>query len=241
MSPRIQSPSLRASARRFPASLAAGIVVLAIVAAACGGSGPAQVTTPAPSSAAPPTSASSSSPTSNNQTAAQPSAAPETPEPSVDAHGVPTLEALLPHTVGTVALEVRSLTGGDFYVLGTEQTRDQLDAMLANLDKAVTDLTVADAYDPTGRAVLEVGAFRVAGANPDRLLAEWVAATQASKPGKVSVSKATVDGRVVTKLVDSTVEVGGTTYAFAKGDTIFLVAAADPAIASAALSQLPKP
>jgi hypothetical protein len=138
-----------------------------------------------------------------------------------------------------VPLEVRSLTGGDFYALGTEQTHEQLDAMLVNLDKAVTDLTVADAYDPTGRTVLEVGAFRVAGARPDRLLAEWVAATQASKPHKFSVSSANVDGRMVTKLVDSTVDVGGITYAFAKGDTIFLVAAADPALASAALAKLP--
>lgn len=237
MSPRIPSASRRRAATTYRPSIflsAASLIAVALLAVACGGQTPGGTTTPS-ASASPTSSAAPSVPASPGA-----SAPTDTPEPSVDAHGVPTLEALLPTTVGNVALEVRSLTGGDFYALGTDQTRDQLDTMLGKLDKAVTDLTVADAYDPTGRTILEVGVFRVAGAKPDQLLSEWVASTQAAKPGKVTVSNATIDGRAVTKLVDLSADVGGTTYAFAKGDTLFLVGAADPVLASDALGQLPK-
>ena len=88
----------------------------------------------------------------------------DTPTPSVNNHGVPALEALLPAKVGAVALERLSLTGPDFYSLGTDATRAQLDTMLAKLGKKVTDLTVGDAGDPSGLTVIEIGAFRVAAA-----------------------------------------------------------------------------
>ena len=126
-------------------------------------------------------------------------------------------------------------------VLGTDENRTQLQAMLVQLGKGVDDLSVADAGDPTGFAVLEVGAFRVKGADPTRLLAAWVASTEAAKPGQVSVSNVTVDGRSLTKLVDASQPLGGVTYAFAKGDTILLVAADDGGLLSSALAQLPTP
>ena len=238
MSPRIHPTQRRSAVSLDRAVRSSAVAVLVLVAVACGGS--SQGTALAATAGSPsPSSGASGGPT-RSLTFAPPSGSPETPEPSVDPHGVPKLEALLPTKVGTVDLEIRSLTGSDFYALGTPQTQAQLDTMLGNLDKAVTDLTIADAYDPTGRTVIEIGAFRVAGAKPDRLLGEWVAATQASRPGKISVSNATVDGRAVTKLVDSTVDVGGTTYAFAVDDTIFLVRAADADLSSEALGKLPK-
>jgi hypothetical protein len=154
---------------------------------------------------------------------------------------VPALEALLPAKVGDVPLERLSLRGADFYALGTDDTRSQLDAMLTALGKTVADLTVADAGDPSGRTVLEIGAFRVSGAKPAQLLSEWVASNQASSPGNITVSNETVDGRRLTKLVDRTRDVGATTRAYAKGDIIFLIGADDPALVSAALAQLPTP
>ena len=163
VSPRIPSASRRRAATTYRPSIflsAASLIAVALLAVACGGQTPGGTTTPS-ASASPTSSAAPSVPASPGA-----SAPTDTPEPSVDAHGVPTLEALLPTTVGNVALEVRSLTGGDFYALGTDQTRDQLDTMLGKLDKAVTDLTVADAYDPTGRTILEVGVFRVAAPSP---------------------------------------------------------------------------
>ena len=226
-----QTATLRRSA---PATLrAAGrtglLILVSTLVVACGSS----AVTPGPSTAA--------SPGSSTPASIPPSSAPGTPEPSVDAHGAQDLEALLPARVGGVALERRSLTGPDFYAFGTPETQERLDAMLARIGKTVADLTVADAYDPRALTILEVGAFRVAGAEPARLLAEWVASNQASNPGRISVTSETVDGRVLTKLVDSTREVGGTTRAFVIGDTIYLVGADDQAIVSDALAQLPKP
>ena len=115
---------------------------------------------------------------------------------------------MLPAKVGTVALERLSLTGPDFYALGTDATRAQLDAMLGKLGKKVTDLTVADAGDPRGLTVIEIGIFRVADAAADRLLSEWVASTVASNPGEIATSSVTVDGRQLTKLVDQSRPVG---------------------------------
>ena len=108
-----------------------------------------------------------------------------------------------PERVGDVALQRLSLAGRDFYLTGTDETRGRLDDMLAKLGKTVSDLSVADAGDPTGIAVLEVGAFRVAGADSTRLLAEWVASNQATSPGRVQVSNVTLDGRALTRLVDT--------------------------------------
>lgn len=209
---------------------AAAILVLAAAVAACGmSSGTPIPTATATRPASPAASASALAPAS------------ETPEPSVDRHGVPELEAFLPASVGGVALERLSLTGADFYALGTSDNRARLDDMLDALGRTLADLAVADAGDPTGRAVLEVGVLRVAGSEPARLLSEWAASNQAVKPGRIAVTSATIDGRRLTKLVDSTRPVGGSTYAYAIGDTIFLVAADDPALLSNALAQLPKP
>lgn len=171
-----------------------------------------------------------------------PSIAPtDSPEPSIETHALPELEALLPASVAGIDLERLSISGPDFYKTGTDVNRSQLDELLKNLGKTVADLSVADAGDPTGRAVFELGIFRVAGAAPEQLISEWVAFDQAAKPGRIKVTAETVDGRALTKLVDSSVQVGGTAYAFAIGDAIYLVKADDPKLLSAALVALPRP
>lgn len=81
----------------------------------------------------------------------------------------------------------------------------------------------------------------MAGAPTGRLLAEWIASTEASKPGQITDAKVTLDGRTLTRLTDATRPVGGKTLAFVKGDTLFLVAADDPILVSSALAQLPVP
>ena len=166
---------------------------------------------------------------------------PTAPSPRSRRHALPELEALLPASVAGIDLERLSITGPDFYKTGSDVNRSQLDELLKNLGKTVDDLNVADAGDPTGRAVFEIGIFRVAGATPDQLLSEWVAFDQAAKPGRIKVTPETVDGRALTKVVDSSVQVGGTAYAFAIGDAIYLVKADDPKLLSAALAALPKP
>jgi hypothetical protein len=216
------------------------LLTLAAVLVACGSS--TSSVSPAPSSAVAPSA--SPAPASLGSSPSGPTASSgpsDSPEPSVDSHGVPELEALLPAKVGDVALERLSLSGKDFYSTGTAETQARLDTFLASLGKTLTDLRVGDAGDPTGTTVLEVGAFQVLGTTPANLLSEWVASTQAANPGHVSVSNTTIDGRELTKLIDGTRDVGGTTYAYAKGDIVFLIAADDAALVSNALAQLPKP
>jgi hypothetical protein len=217
-----------------------------VLLAACGGSGAAQLAAPtaAATTSAPasPTPVDSAAPTGSPLPGgSSPAAASESPEPSVDSHAAPELEALLPAKVGDVQLERLSLSGADFYATGLPETQSRLDAMLTALGKTVADLSVADAGDPFGRTVLEIGAFRVAGAKPAQLLSEWVSSNQASNPGNIAVSNETVDGRRLTKLVDRSLDVRATTWVYVKGDTIFLIGADDPALVSAALAQLPTP
>ena len=218
-----------------------GLIVLIGLLAACAGTfGPPAFATPSMASSAP--TAAPSASLSAGASSGGPSFGPsDGTQPSVDSHAVPELEALLPAKVGDVALTRLSLAGRDFYSTGTDETRARLDDMLAKLGKTVSDLSVADAGDPTGIAVLEVGAFRIAGADSTRLLAEWVASNQGTSPGRVQVSNVTLDGRALTRLVDTGRPVGGTINAFVKGDIIFLVDADDPALLSKALAQLPTP
>lgn len=227
-----------------PTPLAASIGLIALVGllAACAGTfGPPAFPAPTTSPSVPATAPSASAPGAPSSGAVASDSPSDSPEPSVDAHGVPDLEALLPAKVGNVVLERLSLSGHDFYSTGTAETQGRLDDMLSKLGKTVSDLTVADAGDPTGIAVLEVGAFRVAGADSAQLLSEWVASNQAASPGRIQVSNVTVDGRALTKLLDTGRPVGGTIHAFVKGDVIFLVDADDPTLLSSALAQLPKP
>jgi hypothetical protein len=212
-----------------------GLTAAALLSLLVGGCGFATNATPGATSV-PPTPPPASSP--SGQPA---SGSPDTPEPSVDSHGVPDLEALLPTRVGDVDLERVSLTGPDFYATGSATNRSGLDTLLGRLGKTVADLAVAEAGDPTGKAVLSVAIFRVRGADPSKLLAEWVTAQEAAGAGRISHASVTVDGRALTKVVDSSRPVGGSTLVYVKGDSLFLVSADDQALVSSALAQLPTP
>ncbi len=234
------------SLRRGPRSSAvvalAALSIAGLVVAACGNASVTSVAGPISSADASPVAVASAPPASADPGSAVPAASPtDSPEPSIDRHAVPTLEALLPTTVGGIDLERLSIRGPDFYKTGSDVNRSQLDELLKNLGKTVDDLNVADAGDPTGKAVFEIGIFQVAGAKPDQLLSEWVAFDQAAKPGRITAAPVTVDGRALTKIVDSSIDVGGTAHAFVVGDTIYLVKADDPNLLSAALAALPKP
>lgn len=217
----------------WPRFAAGGLLLLGGLVAACAPAFP----TPTPGGAT-----TTAAPSGGQLGGASPGGPSDSPEPSVDLHGAPELEALLPTEVGKVALTRVSLSGPDFYATGSDQAlKTRLDDMLAKLGKTVGDLTVAEAGDPSGIAILQVAAFRVAGANSAQLLTEWVASNQAAAPTRIQVSNETLDGRLLTKLVDTGRPVGGTIRAFVKGDTIYLVDADDITLVSSALAQLPKP
>lgn len=147
----------------------------------------------------------------------------------MDRHGAPELEALLPDEIGGTTLAKLSLNGEDFLALGGETGRGQVEALLGELGKTPADLSVAEAHDPAGVLVSKAGIFRVAGADPVELLDLWVASQQAATQNRIRVSNATVSGLAMTVLTDPSVEVGGTTYAWADGDMIRLVLTDDGA------------
>ena len=208
-------------------AVAAGAVLVAVL-AGCG-----STAAPSPSAAAdlPGGATASASPSAA-------SAASPTPEPSVDRHGAADLEARLPDEIAGVALARVSLTGTDFMSLGDEAGQSQMGSFLAGLGKTAADLAVAEAYDPAGILVFKEGLFRVAGADPVQLLDLWVASQQAATSNRLQVSNTTVAGRSVTRLTDPSREVGGTTYAIADGDTLWLIAADDAALLEEALGKI---
>ena len=217
------------SPRRPLAGRVLPLLVLLPLVAACGATtGTGASTGPSAATGASPT-APSPSPV--------PSASP-TPEPSVDLHGAPELEARLLDSVAGTTLSKFSLTGEDFLKTGTGPEPALLTGMLGQLGKTPADLTIAEAHDPSGVLVFDEGLFRVAGADPDRLLAAWIAAQQAAVSGRLQVSQTTVGSTAMTRLLDPTKEEGGSTYALAKGDTIYLILADDPTVLQDAVGQL---
>jgi hypothetical protein len=188
---------------------------------------------PAPSTSAAPSGGAAASASPSTGPVASP-----TPVPSVDAHGASDLEALLPDEIGGVTLSKVSLTGADFLKLGDEAGQSQMSTFLAELGRTADHLTVAEAYDPAGILVFKEGLFRVAEADPVKLLDLWVASQQAATSNRLQVSNSTVAGRPLTRLTDPTREVGGSTYAFAEGDTLVLIAADDTALLEEALGKI---
>jgi hypothetical protein len=203
---------------RVPALILVAAIGLTAGLAGCGAT-----TTPSPSPSASPSPVPST-------------AASATPEPSLDLHGAPDLEARLVDEVGGVEMTSVSLTGPDVLASGGAEGREQLLGLLDALGRTVDDLTVAQAHDPAGALVFQQGLFRVAGADPTELLTLWVAAQQAATQNRVRVSNTTVDGVDLTLVEDPTRPVGGRTYAFADGDILVLILADDEALLSEALA-----
>ena len=101
-------------------------------------------------------------------------------------HADPELESILPTTLGGVALTVESQAGPE---LATRSAA--FDAFLAELGRTRADFTLASAYSQ-GDLPAEVGAWRVKGADPARMLPAFQAAVQ--KSSAVPLTTAEEDG-----------------------------------------------
>ncbi len=135
-------------------------------------------------------------------------------------------------------MEKVRLTGDDFMKLGGETGQGQMTTLLGQLGKTAADLTVAEAYDPAGLLVFKEGLFRVAGADPVQLLGQWVSSQQAATANRLQVSNTTVAGRDLTRIVDPSRQVATTTYAFADGDTLWLILADETTLLEEALGKV---
>jgi hypothetical protein len=205
-----------------------------LVVAGCGSTVPAPSLRPSPQPSAAPSAQPPASPSPPGTVAPSESLA-----PSPNLHGAPELEDRLPDRAATVVLSKVSLTGEDFYAIGTSVGQGQVDSLLAELDAVLADLSVAQAADPGGHLVLQIGVFRIKGVDPTRLLDAWVSSQQAAMRNRLQVSLTDVAGRHLARLLDPSRDVGGSTYAFAVGDTIYLVLADDADLLAEVLAGLP--
>lgn len=151
-------------------------------------------------------------------------------------HADPDLEALLPETLGGVALTRESQRGTE---LSTRSTA--LESFLSDLGRTLDDFSLASAYDGGGGLKAEVGAWRVRGADPTRLLDGFSGAIQASSTTPLSVTSLELAGRVVTRIGAEGELTRGPLYAYVLGDVILFVQTPDLGLAEEAIGKLPAP
>jgi hypothetical protein len=149
-------------------------------------------------------------------------------------HADPELEALLPTTLGGVALTIESQAGTDL-----EAESAAFDAFLAGLGKTRADFSVASAYSPGGLEAA-VGAWRVKGADPALLLPGFKTAVQASSTTPLAKVEETLAGRAVTRIGDPGQLTQGPLYVFVRGDTLWFVQTTERALAEEAMEKLPR-
>lgn len=149
-------------------------------------------------------------------------------------HADPELEALLPTTLGGVALTIESQAGSE---LSTQS--GPFDAFLTSLGKTRADFSLASAYAPGGLKA-QVGAWNVKDADASLLLPGFKTVVQASSQTPLTVAEETVGGRSVTRIGDPGQLTQGPLYVFVRGNTLLFVQTPEPALAEEALGKLPR-
>lgn len=149
-------------------------------------------------------------------------------------HADPELEALLPTTLGGVALTVESQAGTE---LSTNSA--PFDTFLTSLGKTRSDFSLASAYAQGGLKA-EVGAWRVKGADPALLLPGFKAAVQGSSTTPLTQTEETMGERTVTRIGDPGQLTRGPLYVFVRGDALLFVQTPERALAEEAMSKLPE-
>jgi hypothetical protein len=150
-------------------------------------------------------------------------------------HADPELEALLPTSLGGVALTVESQAGPE---LSTNSA--PFDAFLAGLGKTRADFTLASAYAPGGGLKAEVGAWRVKGADTGLLLRSFKDVMQASSATPLTIADETIADRAVTRIGDPGQLTRGPLYVVVRGDALLFVQTPEPALVEEAMTKLPE-
>ena len=149
-------------------------------------------------------------------------------------HADPDLEALLPTTLGGVALMVESQAGTDLTT-----NSNPFDAFLGGLGKTRADFSVASAYATSGLRA-EIGAWRVKDADAELMLQGFKTALQASSTTPLTQVNESIAGRTVTRIGDPGQLTHGPLYVVVRGDTLLFVQTPEPALAEEAMSKLPQ-
>jgi len=148
-------------------------------------------------------------------------------------HADPDLEALLPETLGGVALTIESQAGTEL-----STTSGPFDTFLTSLGKTRADFSVASAY-AQGSLKAEVGAWRVRGADPALLLPGFKAAVQGSSTTPLTQAEEAMGGHEITRIGDPGQLTRGPLYVFVRDDALLFVQTPDRALAEEAMSKLP--
>jgi hypothetical protein len=149
-------------------------------------------------------------------------------------HADSELEALLPTTLGGIALTVESQAGQDL-----ANKSAALDNFLAGLGKTAADFTLASAYS-RGALRAEVGAWRVKGADANLLMPAFKTAVQASSTTPLAKVEEELAGHAVTRIGDPGQLTRGPLYVLVRGDTILFVQTPDRVLAEEAVEKLLK-
>jgi hypothetical protein len=154
--------------------------------------------------------------------------------PSFTEGAVADLEALIPDTVGDLAMQ-KSSAQGDTYL-----TSPDADAAVAkfisDLGVKPSDISIAIGFgfSADGSSSLGMFVFRASGADTNRLISAFKTANDADRDAPLVWSNTTLGGKQVESAVD-----GDTTYyLYAKGDVLFFLTG-DPASTEEAISGLP--
>lgn len=194
------------------------LVLLAILLAACGGaaSSPTATATPEPTPTPVPTPADTDGP---------PAAS-----PGEDVNQDPDLEARLPDQIGDIPLQKFSVAGSEFLEQADDEFRDFLDRLSANPE----DIAVAVAVSMSQEVQVGIFAFRVGGADEDRLVEEFQRSIEEDATSGVTWEERSVGGRDVQVATDPEAP-EQRIYLWADGDTIFFVTSPDEALAEEAI------
>lgn len=147
-----------------------------------------------------------------------------------DRHADAGLEALLPSSLAGSALVRESQRGSEL-----ARRSPAFDRMLADLDRTPDDFVVASASASGGLAA-EVGAWRVAGIDAERLLPALVAAVRQSSTTPVDVTTVEVAGRSVTRVGAPGQLTRGPLYVLPSRDVLLFVQTPDPGLAATAVA-----
>lgn len=202
----------------------AAILLLAFAAAACSGGGASASPTPSPTPSVPvsdePSAASSSE-----------GAVPSLPSGAED------LEALIPDTIGGVALQKLSMRGNEFANSGGASA--EAEEFLRTLGVSPEDVSVAIGFGlstDTGSGVA-VFVFRAQGADSGRLLQAFKDATDAEREMPLDWESVNIGGKQVERATDP--EQNNRVYLYVKDDLLAFVATTNEDDAAEVLGGMP--
>lgn len=177
------------------------------------------------------------------------SSAPSPPAPTVTAAGSPRpastgddlsgftdLRQLIPDAVDGHALTKTLYTGDDF-VAFPASVSDQMRALLQGLGRAVTDLTMAVATDPTSAIDVTITAFRVRDIQAEVFFDAYVPLVTSSFPN-ARIGRTVLGGKT-TWDVSLDGQSPGTTFLYPRDDVLFIVTGADVELVAQVFAALP--